>query len=204
MFEHVFRMNDRDGAGWQRRSARRGGPDEGLEHGFGERRRGGPHWFGRGFGGGRERLFDAGDVRLVVLKLLSEQPSYGYQLIKTMEERLSGGYTPSAGVIYPTLTMLEEEGLAIASSENGKKVYSLTSEGREYLQTNQRRVEQLFERLEEAGRGFQRGRSPELMKAFMELRNAVVARVTRESVTREQIRKITAAIDAATKAIDEL
>jgi DNA-binding PadR family transcriptional regulator len=100
--------------------------------------------------------------------------------------------------------MLEEEGLAIASSENGKKVYSLTSEGREYLQTNQRRVEQLFERLEEAGRGFQRGRSPELMKAFMELRNAVVARVTRESVTREQIRKITAAIDAATKAIDEL
>jgi DNA-binding PadR family transcriptional regulator len=149
-------------------------------------------------------LFDAGDVRLVVLKLLSEQPSYGYQLIKTMEERLSGGYTPSAGVIYPTLTMLEEEGLAIASSENGKKVYSLTSEGREYLQTNQRRVEQLFERLEEAGRGFQRGRSPELMKAFMELRNAVVARVTRESVTREQIRKITAAIDAATKAIDEL
>jgi DNA-binding PadR family transcriptional regulator len=100
--------------------------------------------------------------------------------------------------------MLEEEGLATASSENSKKVYSLTPEGREYLQTNQRRVEQLFERLEEAGRGFQRGRSPELMKAFLELRNAVVARVSRESVTREQIRRITAAIDAATKAIDEL
>jgi DNA-binding PadR family transcriptional regulator len=162
------------------------------------------HVFRRGFGGGRERLFDAGDVRLVVLKLLSEQPSYGYQLIKTMEERLSGGYTPSAGVIYPTLTMLEEEGLATSSSENGKKVYSLTPEGKEYLQTNQRRVEQLFERLEEAGRGFRRGRSPELMKAFMGLRNAVVARVTRESVTREQIRRITAAIDAATKAINEL
>jgi DNA-binding PadR family transcriptional regulator len=209
MFERVFRTNDRDCRDWERRSAGRGGfrggPDEGLERGFGEGRRGSPHgWFGRGFGGGRERLFDAGDVRLVVLKLLSEQPSYGYQLIKTMEERLSGGYTPSAGVIYPTLTMLEEEGLATASSENGKKVYSLTPEGREYLQTNRRRVEQLFERLEEAGRGFQRGRSPELMKAFLELRNAVVARVSRESVTREQIRKITAAIDAATKAIDEL
>jgi DNA-binding PadR family transcriptional regulator len=209
MFEHIFRMNDRDCGDWERRSAGRGGfrggPEEGSEHGSGERRHGGPHgWFGRGFGGGRERLFDAGDVRLVVLKLLSEQPSYGYQLIKTMEERLSGGYTPSAGVIYPTLTMLEEEGLATASSENGKKVYSLTPEGREYLQTNQRRVEQLFERLEEAGRGFQRGRSPEIMKAFLELRNAVVARVSRERVTREQIRKIAAAIDAATKAIDEL
>ena len=205
MFEHVFRMNDRDGGDSERRSARRGGfgggPHEGFEHGLGERRHGGPHGW---FGGGRERLFDAGDVRLVVLKLLSEQPSYGYQLIKTMEERLSGGYTPSAGVIYPTLTMLEEEGLAAASSESGRKVYSVTPEGTEYLKANRRRVEQLFERLEEAGRGFKRGRAPEIMKAFMELRNAVVARVCRERVTREQIHRITEAIDAATKAIDEL
>jgi DNA-binding PadR family transcriptional regulator len=149
-------------------------------------------------------LFDAGDAKLVILKLLSEQPSYGYQLIKTMEQRLSGGYTPSAGVIYPTLTMLEEEGLAFASSENNKKVYSITPEGMEYLQNNKRRVEELFERLEEAGRGFERGRSPEIMKAFMNLRGAVVARVSRESVTPERIRKITEAINAAAKAIDEL
>ncbi len=59
---------------------------------------------------------------------------------------------------YPTLTMLEEEGQAAASSESGRKVYSLTPEGAEYLKTNRRRVEQLFERLEEAGRGFERGR----------------------------------------------
>ena len=89
-------------------------------------------------GGGRERFFDAGDIKLVILKLLSEQPSYGYQLIKTMEERLAGGYTPSAGVIYPTLTMLEEEGLATASAENNRKVYSVTPEGLEYLQAHKR------------------------------------------------------------------
>jgi DNA-binding PadR family transcriptional regulator len=160
--------------------------------------------FERGLGGRRERLFDPGDLKLVILKLLFEQPSYGYQLIKTMEQRLAGGYTPSAGAIYPTLTMLEEEGLAIASSENDKKVYSVTPEGKEYLRTNKRLVDELFERLAEAGRGFRRGRSPEIMKAFMNLRGAVVARVSRESLTSEQVRKIADAIHAAAKAIDEL
>jgi DNA-binding PadR family transcriptional regulator len=172
----------------------------GFEGGFG---RGSMRGFERG-GGGRGRMFDAGDIKLVILKLLSEQPSYGYQLIKTMEERLSGGYTPSAGVIYPTLTMLEEEGLAVASVENNKKVYSVTAEGTHYLETNKRRVDELFERLQEAGKGFERGRSPELMKAFMELREAVAARVFRQSATPEQLQKVTDAIRAAAKAIDEL
>jgi DNA-binding PadR family transcriptional regulator len=149
-------------------------------------------------------MFDAGDVKLVILKLLSEQPSYGYQLIKMMQQRLAGGYTPSAGVIYPTLTMLEEQGLATASSETNRKVYAVTPEGLEYLRTHKGRIEELFERLEEAGRGFERGRSPELMKAFHNLRGAVHARMSRDSVTSEQILKIAEAINAATKAIDEI
>ncbi|MGB7787159.1 PadR family transcriptional regulator [Methanoregula sp.] len=149
-------------------------------------------------------MFDAGDVKLVVLKLLSEQPSYGYQLIKTMEQRLAGGYAPSPGVIYPTLTMLEEEGLATVSSEGSKKVYSVTPEGLEYLQTNDVRVKELFDRLEEAGRGFQQGRSPEIMKAFKNLHGAVMARMLRGNATPEQISKIAEAMNAAAKTIDEL
>ncbi len=171
------------------------------EHGYRGRRHGG---FEHRWGGGRERFFDAGDIKLVILKLLSEQPSYGYQLIKTMEERLAGGYTPSAGVIYPTLTMLEEEGLATASAENNRKVYSLTPEGVEYLQAHRREVDELFERLEEAGKSFERSRSPEIRKAFMNLRSAVIARVSRERVAAEQTRKIGEIINAAAKAIDEL
>ena len=156
-------------------------------------------------GGGRGRLFDAGDLKLVILKLLSEQPSYGYQLIKTMEERLAGGYTPSAGVIYPTLTMLEEEGLAsVSTSESNKKVYSVTAEGSAYLDSNKRRVEELWSRLEEAGKGFARGRSPEIMKAFMDLRGAVMARMARGNATQEQIGKMAETIKGAAKAIDEL
>ena len=179
---------------------RHGGP----ERGFGGRGPGGPGGFGRGFGEGRGRMFDAGDIKLVILRLLAEQPSYGYQLIKTMEQRLAGGYTPSPGVIYPTLTMLEEEGLASSTTENNKKIYSLTQEGTEFLESNKERIGELFERLEETGRGFERGRSPEIMKAFMNLRSAVMARVSRESTKPEQIRKITEAINAAAKAIDEL
>ncbi len=198
------------------RSAGRGGRGEEhearRERGFGGR--GDFRYFGfmrgpggpwRGSFGGRERLFDAGDIKIVILKLLDEQPSYGYQLIKRMEDRLAGGYTPSAGVVYPTLTMLEEEGLASAApSENNKKVYSVTDEGRKFLAQHAERLEELFERLDEARAEFRRGRSPELMKAFMNLRGAVAARVMRGTATPEQIQKISEAIHAAAKTIDEL
>jgi DNA-binding PadR family transcriptional regulator len=194
--QHGPGTGEQDGCGHGFRH-RHGGP----ERGFGGR---GPGGFGRGFGEGRGRLFDAGDVKLVILRLLAEQPSYGYQLIKTMEQRLAGGYTPSPGVIYPTLTMLEEEGLASSLTENNKKIYSLTPEGTEFLESNKERIGELFERLEQTGRGFERGRSPEIMKAFMNLRSAVMARVSRESTKPEQISKITEAINAAAKAIDEL
>jgi DNA-binding PadR family transcriptional regulator len=168
--------------------------------GFGHR---GP-W--RGFGrGGRERLFDAGDIKLVILKLLSEEPSYGYQLMKTMEERLAGGYTPSAGVIYPTLTMLEEEDLISAStSEGNRKVYSVTQQGLEFLEANRERVGGLFMRLDEARDEFRRGRSPELMKAFMNLRGAIWARLSRRNASPEQIQRLVEIVNRAAKEIDEL
>jgi DNA-binding PadR family transcriptional regulator len=180
-------------------------------HGFGGDDFGGPGFDGprfgrRGFGrGGRERLFDAGDIKLVILRLLSEEPSYGYQLMKTMEQRLAGGYTPSAGVIYPTLTMLEEEGLISAStSEGSKKVYSVTPQGLEFLEANKQRIGELFMRLEEAGEEFRRGRSPELMKAFMNLRGAIWARLARGNATPEQIQKLSEIVHRAAKEIDGL
>jgi DNA-binding PadR family transcriptional regulator len=222
MTEHNFRMDEGRAQGEPGFAGREGfnlGPQERNEESFGDRVHGGfhgrdPRGFGGhggrdprnfgSFGGGRERMFDAGDVKLVVLKLLSEQPSYGYQLIKTMEQRLAGGYAPSPGVIYPTLTMLEEEGLAMVSLEGSKKVYSVTPDGMQYLQTNEERVKELFERLEEAGRSFQQGRSPEIMKAFKNLHGAVMARMLRRNATPEQISKIAEAMNAAAKIIDDL
>jgi DNA-binding PadR family transcriptional regulator len=181
---------------------RRGRPEDFEERwsGFGH----GPGRFGHGFGS-RERLFDGGELKLVILKLLAEQPSYGYQLIKAMEERLAGGYSPSAGVIYPTLTMLEEEGLANSTtSENNKKVYSLTAEGLQYLEESKERVGELFERIEAVSERFQRRRSPELIKAFANLRHAVMGRMWGRSMSPEKLKKIADAVNEAAKAIEEL
>ena len=136
--------------------------------------------------------------------LLSERPSYGYQLIRTMEERLAGGYTPSAGAIYPTLTMLEEEGFVEAKEEEKRKVYSITPEGTEYLESNRARLDEIIQRLEQAGKTFARHRSPELMKAFGNLRGAVSARLSREGISEERLQLMAEAIDAAAKAIDEM
>jgi DNA-binding PadR family transcriptional regulator len=205
MFGHRFHPHpDQYGCGrrFEGESSSGHGRGRGFDRGFRDFRRGGsfdPRM------GGRERLFDSGDIRFVVLRLLAEQPSYGYQLIKTMEERMAGAYTPSAGVIYPTLTLLEEEGFAsAATSEANRKVYSVTAQGAEYLAANKDRVDELFARLEETGRGYRHGRSPELMKAMENLRGAIMARMFRGNATPEQIGKITEAVNAAAKAIDEL
>jgi DNA-binding PadR family transcriptional regulator len=209
MKEHLFETHRRGDLRFAGRG--RSGSEEVIESG-----RGGKHghkglahhsgMHGRDpFNGGRERLFDAGDLKLVILKLLAESPSYGYQLMKRMEERLSGGYTPSAGVIYPTLTMLDEEGFTSENtSDTNKKVYSVTPEGLAYLQQNKERVLQVFDRLREAGEGFRRRRSPEIIKAFHNLRGAVEARVSRQTISSEQIRKIADAINAAAAIIDKL
>lgn len=201
--EHSGRHRERGGHGHHRHHER-------GERGFEAMGRGGFDRFpGRGWGGferrfGRERLFDAGDLKIVILKLLSEQPSYGYQLMKTMEERLAGGYTPSAGVIYPTLTMLEEEGLAAASVENNKKVYTVTDEGKEFLQAHAARADELFQRIDAAGKSFERGRAPELMRAFEDLRHAVRARCSRNSATPKLLNEIAEVIHSAAKKIDQL
>ncbi len=227
MFRHMMFAQEERGAlhsGWRafgRRCGsgeeftRRSGPTGGFEKGFGPgcgregrgRMRGfGPPWErgDRGFGGGRERLFEGGDLRLVILNLLAEQPSYGYQIIKRLEERMAGGYTPSAGVIYPTLTMLEEEGLTVGEVVDGKKVFTVTDSGKAYLQENAARLKEIHARLEQTGAGFQRGRAPEIMQAFLNLRSAVKARVVRDKLTREQLKQIAAEIEKAAAAIDAL
>src|SRR5262249_46408 len=100
---------------------------------------------------GRGRMFDQGDLRLVILKLSADNPRHGYDLIKAIEESVGGAYTPSPGVVYPTLTLLEEQGFAeIASTDGGKKLYAVTVEGKAFLETNAATVSSLFERIDAA------------------------------------------------------
>jgi len=150
-------------------------------------------------------MFDAGDLQLILLQQLAVKPSYGYELMKAIEERLSGGYVPSPGVVYPTLTMLEERGLAeVQSTEGNRKVYAVTEAGHAELAVNAERLHLITERLEQSGKAFGRERSPEIRRAYMNLSEAVRMRMVREGLTPEQVKKVAEAIDAAAKAIDAI
>lgn len=169
--------------------------------GFGGRWDGPEHGFGHGRG---ERFFDGGQLRLVILQLIAEKPSYGYEIMKAIEERLSGGYAPSPGVVYPTLTLLEEEGLAtVAAAEGNKKLYAATDAGRAVLKESSVILKAIFGRMEQAGKRFGRGRSPQIMRAMMNLKMALGMRTGRGDLNAEQVSKIAEAIDAAARAIDE-
>ena len=113
--------------------------------------------FGRGFGGFGDdmrvgRLLGGGDLRLVVLLLLSQEARHGYDLIKAIEERSSGAYSPSPGVIYPALTFLEEAGYAESRAEGNKKVYQTTDAGELHLAENRSEADAVAAGLEHIGK----------------------------------------------------
>jgi DNA-binding PadR family transcriptional regulator len=135
------------------------GRDDGLMH-FMSRNFGGRHGFGpfgKGFGGGGGNMFRAGrmladgDLRLIALSLIEKGPRHGYDLIKALEELSSGIYSPSPGVVYPTLTFLEEAGYATSTSEGNKKVFAITDAGREHLEENREIVDGVIEQIERFG-----------------------------------------------------
>lgn len=131
----------------------------GRHHGFGG--------FGAGFFGGRGlggfdfrmgRKLASGELQLVLLALLAEQPSHGYELIKALEQRSEGFYAPSPGMVYPALTWLEEMGYATVEAEGAKKLYRISDAGREYLTENREAAEAMLSQLERIGRKMKRVR----------------------------------------------
>ena len=97
------------------------------------------------------RFFGPGEVRLALLSLLGERPQHGYELMKQLEERSGGMYRASAGTVYPTLAQLQDEGLVVSDTEEGKRVYRLTDAGREELEENAETVEDIWQRTEQIG-----------------------------------------------------
>lgn len=124
------------------------------------------HFAERGFG----RLLGHGDLRYVILFLLEEKPRHGYELIKALEELSSGVYSPSPGAIYPTLTFLEDSGLATVSTEENKKLYTITAEGKARLDKNRESLNLLIQRFSSGGEKMSR------FKEFMGQTEAAEAR----------------------------
>ena len=171
-----------------------------TRHGFGSR---GEEHSSHRFGGRRGgRMFDHGELRLVVLALVAEQPRHGYEIIKAIEERLGGSYSPSPGVIYPTLTMLEELGHATVSEEGGKKQYTITDAGRAFLAANQPAVDAALARIREVGATRGGAGLPQIIRAMENLKLALRFRMERGPLTEEQLRAVTEALDAAAVAVE--
>ena len=120
----------------------------GHRHGFGG---GGRHGRGDDDTMRAGRMLAQGDLRLLALALIAEQPRHGYEIIKVLEEKTEGWYAPSPGIVYPTLTYLEEAGYVTAQSDGAKKLYSITAEGRGNLEQNRQFVDTVMERLKAVG-----------------------------------------------------
>jgi DNA-binding PadR family transcriptional regulator len=167
---------------------------------------GGGEWeFGPGRRGGRRRMFESGELRLVLLKLIADQPRHGYDLIRAIEELTHGEYAPSPGVVYPTLTLLEDMGhIEENAAEGSRKVFAATDEGRAHLEEKAEEVEALLARLSGAGEGKRRaGRRP-IQRAVANLLSALWHRVTAEDLGEEGLHEIAAILDEAARKIERL
>ena len=166
--------------------------------------RGGEHWGGRGRGGPRiGRLLEHGDLRFVILALLKDKPSHGYELIRALEERTGGSYRPSPGVIYPTLSLLEDEGFARPTgAEGGRKAFEISEAGLEALERNKPAVDAVFARLDEAAESSPRS-SPRVARAMQNLAMALRVKLSGEKPTDSQMDAIVAAIDEAVAKIEK-
>ncbi|MEO8194066.1 MAG: PadR family transcriptional regulator [Gemmatimonadales bacterium] len=165
------------------------------------RSRGGP--FGGGpFGGGR--MFDQGHLKFVILRLLDEKPRHGYEIIKEIEDRFGGMYSPSPGTVYPTLTLLEDLGYARARpEEGGKKIYEITDEGRAHLAENQPLIDDIFSKIAEFAQNIFGEPMMEVNRGLKDVAKAIYGSKS-SSRSAEQIRKIKEILDKAAADIDQV
>ena len=152
----------------------------------------------RGGGRRRGRIFDHGDLRFVILQLIAEKPRHGYEINKAIENMLGGAYSPSPGVIYPTLTLLEELGyVTVTTGEGSKKLHTITPEGSAYLQANKASVDAIFGRMAQTRADHGGGPAPQIVRASENRTLALRLRLSRGPLTEDQIRAIAAVLDAA-------
>jgi DNA-binding PadR family transcriptional regulator len=156
--------------------------------------------------GGRSRKrFDSNELQLVMLKLISEQPRHGYDLIREIEDRTGGAYAPSPGVIYPTLTLLDEMGLIEAQqSEGAKKLFAITELGKDHLAKHAEEVERLFARLAEMGETRARSERGSVRRAMGNLRQVLINRVMSGQLDDEALHQVVAMIDELAQKIERL
>ncbi len=177
-----------------------GGPDR---HPFHPDHHEGHHGKRHPRGRHRGRLFDYGELRLLLLAMIAERPRHGYELIKEISERFGGAYSPSPGVIYPTLSWLDDMGYAAIEPEaSGKKLYRITPEGEAFLVANRTAADELLSRIAAVAEGS--GHLPELVAdAMKNLKLALRLRLHRGLLDDEATVRIAAALDQAAQTVEK-
>ena len=171
-------------------------------------------WFGGRHGGfrrhhmrgGRGRgMLDGAELRLILLKLIADQPRHGYELIQAVGELTGGSYAPSPGIVYPALSMLEDMGqIAPMAGDSTRKAFAISEAGSAELAAQAETVAGLFKRLE--GLAAQRGQidAAPVRRAVQNLRSVLHATLGREGVAKDQVHQVAAILDAAAQQIERL
>lgn len=173
----------------------------GMMMGHGRGLRGGGDGSGRG---GRRRVFDGGELKLVLLKLIADTPRHGYDLIREIEELTGGAYAPSPGVIYPTLTLLDDMGLIVATADGTKKSFAITEAGTTELTAKATEVAALFARLSEMSAMRAKTDGAPIRRSMGNLRAVLQNRLTADDVTPEMLHDVAAIVDDAAQKIERL
>jgi DNA-binding PadR family transcriptional regulator len=161
-------------------------------------------WGGGGRRGRRtRRMFESGELRLVLLKLIADEPRHGYDLIRAIEELTGGEYAPSPGVVYPTLTLLQDMGLIEeAPGESPRKPFQVTKEGQKQLKERAEEVDALLERLADLKPRAEHAAGPAIGRAVRNLMTALSHRVSRDGLDEEVLLEIAGILDEAAQKIE--
>ena len=150
------------------------------------------------------RVLGHGGLRLVLLRLIAEKPRHGYELIKAIEEQVHGSYSPSPGVVYPTLTLLEEMGwVSVSATDGARKLHTITDVGREFLDTQRDEADAHWARLQAKAQAHAE-RPPQIQRAIENFKLAVHMRLAQGTLTDEQAHAFAAVLDAAAQDIDKI
>lgn len=151
------------------------------------------------------RIFEQGDLKYVILRLLEEKPRHGYEIIKELEDRFGGSYSPSPGTVYPTLTMLEDLGYAkVAPDEGGRKVYQITPEGTAYLAEHSTTVDSIFERIAKFVEGVLDEPMMDVNNAFRRVGRAAYGHASRNVNDKAKLQRIREVLERAAADLEQL
>jgi DNA-binding PadR family transcriptional regulator len=152
----------------------------------------------------RHRVFERGDLKYMILRLLEEKPMHGYEVMQRLEEESGGFYSASPGSVYPVLQMLQDEGYLSSSEIEGKRVYSVTDSGREFLRHHRERAEGVAGRVSDFGDAFGARGVGDVTRAFVRLAQLAFERTTDSAGDPDTLKKVREILDKAAHEIEAL